>query len=203
MKIWGYGEDALTLWAITTPASALYQATVADATEPQVFYRPSFGRGQGACFGEFDAIVAGARLHLIEAKWRPNGKADIELEDEQRRRHAVFTDYLKCWFELRPSSWKEFDAAVRSKGWRSDKPLAEAGTTLARSLEHVLRTLSAHFRGTMPEVVNQLVVFYQEDKTPPRKQAQWQAAANTANFALLLQPYSDTYFTLHPPTHAG
>jgi len=62
-KILGYGEDALTLWALKNKLSISLNA-FEDQTNPEdciVFYRPSFGRSGGtlsAQFGEFDALVA-------------------------------------------------------------------------------------------------------------------------------------------------
>src|SRR5437667_8731055 len=98
----GYGEDALTLWALSSKLSSLLSA-FGDQTpisETIVFYRPSFGRGQQqrgvrtakAEFGEFDAIVGTReRVYPIEAKWEcsrgiaPGGI--ITLRPEQARRH--------------------------------------------------------------------------------------------------------------------
>lgn len=70
-KIMGYGEDALTIWALKNKLSIILGA-FNDQTDPKdclVFYRPSFGRSGGsgsAEFGEFDAIVASKqKIYLI------------------------------------------------------------------------------------------------------------------------------------------
>lgn len=73
-KIFGYGEDALTLWLLKNqPHEILRQFN--DEGKPSdclVFYRPSFGRSGGpdsAEFGEFDAILASKEnVYLIESK---------------------------------------------------------------------------------------------------------------------------------------
>jgi len=46
LKIFGYGEDALTLWFVNTKTSTILEE-LKDKTTPSdclVFYRPSFGR---------------------------------------------------------------------------------------------------------------------------------------------------------------
>lgn len=58
----GYGEDALTLWALEKHRSEILnklddQTTTSDCL---VFFRPSFGRSGGkgsAEFGEFDSRI--------------------------------------------------------------------------------------------------------------------------------------------------
>ena len=62
-KILGYGEDALTLWALKHRTSDILES-FQDQTTPSdclIFYRPSFGRHSkegSAVFGEFDAMHA-------------------------------------------------------------------------------------------------------------------------------------------------
>ena len=98
-EIFGYGEDALTLWALKHHTSAILE-TFQDQTAPSnciIFYRPSFGRSGGsksAEFGEFDAILASSEnVYLIESKWdnlsRFN-KREITLRAEQKMRHRIF-----------------------------------------------------------------------------------------------------------------
>ena len=74
-KILGYGEDALTLWALKHRTSDILES-FQDQTAPSdclIFYRPSFGRHSkegSAVFGEFDAIlVSSENIYLIESKW--------------------------------------------------------------------------------------------------------------------------------------
>lgn len=71
-KIFGYGEDALTLWALKQHTSNILEE-FQDKTPISnclIFYRPSFGRGFGSVFGEFDAIlVSRENIYLIESKW--------------------------------------------------------------------------------------------------------------------------------------
>ena len=98
-KIFGYGEDALTLWLLKNqPEQILNRFN--DKTEPSdciVFYRPSFGRSGGpgsAEFGEFDAILASKEnIYLIESKWdnhRQTNRSELLLRPEQTERHKVF-----------------------------------------------------------------------------------------------------------------
>ena len=74
-EIFGYGEDALTLWALKRHVSTILDH-FQDKSLPLdclIFYRPSFGRHskkKASVFGEFDAIVASSQnIYLIESKW--------------------------------------------------------------------------------------------------------------------------------------
>src|SRR5512143_1712426 len=92
-RIFGYGEDALTYWAVTSRLGEMLQALgdkslPADAT---VIYRPSFGRRgsigptatneqYSAEFGEFDAILGTRQaVYLVESKW----DSSSEIRDDQ------------------------------------------------------------------------------------------------------------------------
>ncbi len=59
MQILGYGEDALTLWALQNKLMEIlkFLDDSSDQPECKIFFRPSFGRRGGAGssqFGEFD-----------------------------------------------------------------------------------------------------------------------------------------------------
>src|SRR5690242_6627988 len=114
MKIVGYGEDALSLWALKHRLSALL-SHLGDDSDLQgilVFLRPSFGRRGSSSFaesavadspqfGEFDAIVRSPRgIYLIETKW--NRSSGLEggtavLQQKQVFRHKVFRAYVNAW----------------------------------------------------------------------------------------------------------
>lgn len=95
-EILGYGEDALTLWALKKHISEILNK-LNDQTTPSdclVFFRPSFGRSGGkrsAQFREFDSILASSKnIYLIESKWdnlSQNQDVKIELSDVQILRH--------------------------------------------------------------------------------------------------------------------
>lgn len=157
MPLLGYGEDQLTLWALTTALPKFLAALADDTPAPAttVLFRPSFGRNsprpQGGLrseFGEFDAIVATrSATYLVEAKW----STSVELEDrvvrlrpEQRRRHRVFRSYLDAWAKFTPRDWEGFRAS-HGPEFRREFPgmtIPSAGTALARNLEFVLKRVS-------------------------------------------------------------
>ena len=62
IKIYAYGEDALTLWALKEPLGQILK-NLEDESDPDeciAFFRPSFGRRGGdrsVQFGEFDLIL--------------------------------------------------------------------------------------------------------------------------------------------------
>jgi hypothetical protein len=106
MEIIGYGEDALTLWAIKNKLHAILQELNdnSDVSRCKVFFRPSFGRRGGeksAQFGEFDFIILSKeRIYLGESKWdgsSENKNGILELRDEQKFRHEVMKFYICQW----------------------------------------------------------------------------------------------------------
>src|SRR5688500_220649 len=114
MPVLGYGEDALTLHALTKGLPGVFRQ-LGDDTDPGkavIFYRPSFGRRSSAGaprseFGEFDAIIGTARaVYPVEAKWSASGKLDgqeLTLRPEQLRRHQAFRLFFDEWRRDRPS----------------------------------------------------------------------------------------------------
>ena len=116
-NIMGYGEDALTLWALKNQLRKILDPfkDATDVGDCLIFYRPSFGRSGGpdsAEFGEFDAIVASReKYYLIESKWDNHSnyaKESVDLRDEQILRHEVFTWYLFNWGMMYSGNWQRF-----------------------------------------------------------------------------------------------
>ena len=159
MTILGYGEDALTLWALSRRLPALL-AALGDpgrADDALVLYRPSFGRAatgrapdasHRAEFGEFDAILGtAAAVYLVESKWDRSGELEggvLSLRAEQAHRHAVFATYLRLWRELRPSTWEEFARGAEARFGAEHRTVrfAPAGSRLAENLRFVLSALA-------------------------------------------------------------
>src|SRR5687768_6366231 len=110
MRLLGYGEDALTLWALQERLDEI-MVKLGDASSNvlELFFRPSFGRrsrtrssgSPGPQFGEFDAIIVSClAVYLVEAKWTGSGEVaetTAVLRREQLRRHRIFREYLTCW----------------------------------------------------------------------------------------------------------
>lgn len=103
MKILGYGEDALTLWALKNKMPDILACVrdTSSAEECLVLFRPSFGRSGGPTssqFGEFDFILATPRgVHLGETKWQNSPEVKepiIELKKEQIER-----TYYRTWIQ--------------------------------------------------------------------------------------------------------
>ena len=116
-KILGYGEDALTLWALKHQVSKILEefqdkTTLSDCL---IFYRPSFGRhskANSSVFGEFDAILASKEnIYLIESKWDNLSEfknEEIILRDEQTLRHEILSWYLTHWNKKYCGNWRTF-----------------------------------------------------------------------------------------------
>jgi hypothetical protein len=127
-KIFGYGEDGLTLLAISTRLDEVLREVgdQSKACECIVFFRPSFGRKgpsrkftetslRRAEFGEFDAIIGTPKaVYLIEAKWgrrAPRNQAP-NIPDGQLQRHQIFRHIRESWMHNTPQSWSEFEACA-------------------------------------------------------------------------------------------
>jgi hypothetical protein len=178
-KIFGYGEDALTLWLLKNQPQEILK-WFNDKTDPSdclVFYRPSFGRSGGvgsAEFGEFDAILASKEnVYLIESKWdnhRLTNQIDLTLRPEQTDRHAVFKWYLSNWSSRYANDWRSF-IKERGAGIVPDKKIAPANSLLANNLEQILSRLHEHCPNcqSRDHVKNILLFFHGCQSKAPKK----------------------------------
>lgn len=181
-RLFGYGEDAFTLWALKQRVFDILEQ-FQDRTPPSdclIFYRPSFGRSGGekrAEFGEFDAIIASSEcIYLIESKWdnlSPFKNDEIMIEEEQELRHRIFSWYIKHWDKKYSENWEGF---VRENldDFRKTFPKKRfaQGGLLAENLRFILTTLQRHCAAKPSEydIKNVLLFFYNEDKsTTPTK----------------------------------
>lgn len=151
----GYGEDALTLWALTK-GLPLFLQQLGDGTSPPettVFFRPSFGRkapnprGKKSVFGEFDGIVCSLEAnYLVEGKWNKSSElveSEITLSPVQIRRHEIMHWYCENWQQQDQGDWRSFrDMNKRDfEEVFSGYTIPTDGTVLARNLEYVLATM--------------------------------------------------------------
>jgi len=157
MRILGYGEDALTYWALSQHMTdVIGRAPLNDGSPPEqtlFIYRPSFGRAGGdgsAQFGEFDAIVATPKaVYLIESKWtgEPIINGQVILAGRQTRRHDVFRWIREQWLAQGPVDWGGFYTEQNRDDFGAlfnGKPLAPPGSRLASNLQYVLHQLPGH-----------------------------------------------------------
>ncbi len=95
LEIKGYGEDSLTLWALKNKLKEIIEGCLSsdeiyDLKKCEVYYRPSFGRGEYG-IGEFDFIIkVNGKIILGESKWWKSGEVTsngIKLRDAQVNRH--------------------------------------------------------------------------------------------------------------------
>lgn len=154
MKILGYGEDALTLWALTQRTNQLL-AELKDPNPPAsctLLFRPSFGRSGGprsSQFGEFDFILASPTcLYLGESKWDQSSEVAepvIRLRAEQTERHAVLAEYYRIWISTEHWEWPAFLSACVTKFAEAgiNKPVPPVDSLLSRNLCNTLMVISA------------------------------------------------------------
>jgi hypothetical protein len=178
-KIFGYGEDAFTLWALKYRVLSILKK-FQDKTAPSdclVFYRPSFGRSGGeesAGFGEFDAILVSQKnVYLIESKWdNLSSSSSIQniLRPVQELRHRIFSWYMSQWQKKYHDHWDNFVSEHKSEFEKTfRKPIAPAGSLLARNLEFILSQSQAHCSSLSAEnnIKNVLLFFYNKEQTDP------------------------------------
>ncbi len=153
MKLIGYGEDFLTLWALTNKTKKILSELDDDTPSETctVIYRPSFGRAGGSMenqraeFGEFDAVlITNHRAYLIESKWDGGGirKRRVKLEKNQVRRHKILAWYHEKW--EKELDWKKLIEEKTSE-FNELFPvnkIAPLGSILERNLKEVLSLIN-------------------------------------------------------------
>lgn len=177
MKIFGYGEDSFTLWALKQRTSDILEQ-FHDKTAPSdclIFYRPSFGRHskeRSAVFGEFDAIIISSEnIYLIESKWDnfsafTNG--EFILRVEQKLRHQIFSWYLAHWNEKYSNDWDSFVKEQQHNFKFKGKTIAPKGSLLATNLEFILtKSVEKCKKISSDNIKNVLLFFYNTEKSKP------------------------------------
>jgi hypothetical protein len=180
LEIIGYGEDALTLWALKQQIFKILEefkdkTAISDCI---VFYRPSFGRhskANSSVFGEFDAIIASKEyIYLIESKWDNHTEfKDVEfiLREEQTLRHKVFSWYLKHWNRKYLRNWQSFINEQQNDFKIENKTIAPKGSLLSRNLEFILNKIQNRCESiSESNIKNVFLFFYNSEKsTHPTK----------------------------------
>jgi len=136
----GYGEDALTFWAITERLDMILEELGDDSEPEYVLYRPSFGRDQ---YGEFDAIIiTSKKAYLVESKWDGSGDLSKGLKEHQIRRHKILEWYHDKWKGEVGEDWDEF-ARKNNLSFSEEfsKYIPSSNTILSQNLQTVLNLM--------------------------------------------------------------
>lgn len=174
MKIVGYGEDALTLWALRQHTSKILEEfpDKTPISECIAFYRPSFGRcGRGnSIFGEFDAIIASKQnVYLIESKWDNHNdfkNEEFSLKSHQILRHQIFVWYLTHWNKKYSGNWQSFVNEQKENFPFPNKTIASNSSLLAQNLEHILTKIHEHCSYlSESNIKNVFLFFYDSEKS--------------------------------------
>jgi hypothetical protein len=177
LTIIGYGEDALTLWALKQRISKILnkfqdKTSVSDCL---IFYRPSFGRhskANSSVFGEFDAVIASkGNIYLIESKWDNLSEFNNEeftLREEQTLRHKIFSWYLTHWSKKYSDNWQSFISEHQKDFKIKNKTIAPKDSLLSRNLEFILNKIHEHCKVVSENnIKNVLLFFYDSEKSKP------------------------------------
>lgn len=184
MKVIGYGEDSLTLWALTHRTKEILKAlnNSSQVDSCTIFFRPSFGRSggpQSSQFGEFDFILATPQaLYLGEAKWENSpelAESIIRLRDEQLERHKIFTTYYRTWISKPEWVWESYLAECFQEFKRVGilKTTPPSESLLSNNMKSILRKIT-HATGGSSIIENVLLIvdstgkFRNIQKIPPQ-----------------------------------
>jgi len=180
-KIFGYGEDAFTLWALKKHIPRIFKEYQDKTTSSKclVFYRPSFGRRSrkdSSIFGEFDAIIVSLKnIYLVESKWDNLSefkKDELVLRGEQALRHQILVWYLTHWDKKYSKRWASFVKEHQNDFKFNGKAMPRKDSLLAINLEFVLTKSLEHCKTiSYKNIKNVLLFFYNRQKRskPPIK----------------------------------
>ncbi len=166
VEVIGYGEDALTYWALTKRIDfILHELGDGNSSKNSLLiYRPSFGRGRGANFGEFDAILATSKkIYLIESKWDRSKEIKnetVQLKPNQICRHTYFKWYFENWNKNNFQDWssfvnrneKEFQEKFKVKN------IAKTNNDISKNIEFVINKLHEYSKN-IEDVLDVLLFF--------------------------------------------
>ena len=158
--IFGYGEDFLTLLAVTKNLGYILHelGDCSSVDECKVFYRPSFGRR--GLYGEFDAIVVTtSAAYLIESKWDnlSDLSGDLKLSKNQLDRHRIIEWIKTRW---KGDDWNTFRKSMDDE-FKSEFPgkqLPSSDSILGHNLVTVLKEIGDR------RLENVLLYFYRKQK---------------------------------------
>jgi hypothetical protein len=175
MELLGYGEDALTLWAVTHRLDELLRklGDPSEIQQCQVLFRPSFGRRGGTArseFGEFDFIVLTKQAILLgESKWHRSSEkiidGELKLRGEQALRHDIMRFYINHFAFKSYDDWDKFtrDKVTEFSRMGHGKTLAPASSLLANNLQQALYIIRKHFHSP-PQIIDVLLYLHGNSK---------------------------------------
>ena len=156
MSVIGYGEDALTFWALSTEWDSLAnELKINKVPDEEIvrLYRPSFGRGKYG-FGEFDAIISTDKvIFLIESKWENSSEVTskgIKLTLPQQNRHKVFHELHKKWKSV--GDWDGYFQDL--KGTKLEKwKVCDSKCDLAKNIKSILKLIDPQKKKNIKNIV--------------------------------------------------
>lgn len=194
VKVIGYGEDALTYWALTEQIESVLTKLNDKSHQADclLFFRPSFGRKGGpyASFGEFDAILATSQsIYLIESKWDSSSKnGTIDLETNQILRHIIFSWYFERWNKEKFQSWQSFIEKYKQEFEKkfNGKEMPSAEEKLSGNIEYVIDRLQKYSKN-----VCNIILYFNSGGSHP------QTVPTGFQLVVLDHPNKGGYFEMH------
>lgn len=190
MTVYGYGEDALTYWALTTNFDKLKAGLVRSEELPDAdyvrIYRPSFGRGERG-FGEFDAIISTEEsIYLIESKWDKSSELrkkkgeehqTIGLSGPQIFRHKIFEELHKRWChnnlvdffreEDEDDPTDNINAKVFDQwNWKVCKESADLASNILTTFEILYSQKGSRNRNGVRKSIKNILLFFHSGEHP-------------------------------------
>jgi len=166
LEIIGYGEDALTLWALQNRRKLIFDKVgINNESNVKLFYRPSFGRRGGPksyLFGEFDFIIkTESQIVLGESKWANKFPQEMRAGDNpQSLRQMIMTKII-----INNNQPSPLDSGTIIKSIKPDIPNELANDTeLAQNIQAFLEEIGKFDRE--PIFQNLLILFCDEGDNP-------------------------------------
>ncbi|MFZ2655876.1 MAG: hypothetical protein WAX69_13175 [Victivallales bacterium] len=206
IEILSYGEDALTLWALSSPTRLkmiLANDDNSELGECKIFYRPSFGRGgrgKEYNFGEFDFIIVSKNnVYLGESKWYNSpeyakSQNQITLKEPQDERFTIFNQYIKEWKTISKKEKRDYGF---KECWDEFKE-NHCSNNIKKKVPDSKKTLAHNLWGVLKEIISQEVkpvtLFF--SKPDSNKADKIQGSGVIVISAPSLCPKKEPYFSL-------
>jgi hypothetical protein len=166
--LYGYGEDALTYWALNNRlGEVLDQLEDPSSIEECIaFFKPGIGRGgrSHTSFGEFDAIlVTPLCMYLMEARWsRSSEFSTAGLSHGQIERHRNIEWIAINWMRKEPFHDFVKRKADDFRDFTGGKELPPIGSEVFKRLEFVIGEARRVGRGSKVLVKHVVLILMEE-----------------------------------------
>ena len=175
MEIIGYGEDALTLWAIKNKLHAILQELNdnSDVSRCKYSFAPALDGVEARRVHSLGNLIL-LFFRKNASTWEKVSGMDLQrtrtafgVTDEQKFRHEVMKFYICQWFKGDFPDWSSFVRKVgkTTKHMGVEKPW-HLSALFGIQLTDPLETIKSHF-SSLPEIRNILLYLHKGESSNP------------------------------------